>query len=105
MLTLIQSEESRSAWAPPAAKALDEVVWQTWIADGRARDRRNSAARITAVKWASIAGLFAAAGLGSRLVPFEVVVRFVVAASGMVVMFQAFQTRHYSNAVVFGALA
>jgi hypothetical protein len=56
------------------------------------------------VKWASIAAL-AAAGLWSHLVPFEVVVRFLVTAGAMVVMFQAFQARYYAVAAVFAALA
>jgi len=46
-----------SAWAPPAARPLDEVVWQAWVVRRRAEDRSSSAARIMAVKWASIAGL------------------------------------------------
>jgi len=57
------------------------------------------------VKWASVAGLLAAAGLWSHLGPFEVVVRFLVTASAMVVMFQAFPARYYAVAAVFGALA
>lgn len=80
-------------------------MWQAWVAKGRAQDRRSSAARIKAVKWASIAGLLAAAGIWSHLVPFEVVVRFLVTAGAMVVMFQAFQARQYAGAAVFGALA
>ena len=105
MPTLGKSEESQSAWAPPAARPLDEAVWQAWVAKGHAQDRRSSAARIKAVKWASIAALLAAAGLWSHLAPFEVVVRFLVTAGAMVVMFQAFQARHYAVAAVFGALA
>ena len=37
--------------------------------------------------------------------PFEVLVRFLVTASALVLMFQAFQTRYYSVAAAFGALA
>jgi hypothetical protein len=105
MPTFAEPEESQSAWAPPAARPLDEAVWQAWVAKGRAQDRRSGAARIKAVKWDSIAGLLAAAGLWSHLGPFEVVVRFLVTASAMVVMFQAFQARYYAVAAVFGALA
>jgi hypothetical protein len=57
------------------------------------------------VKWASIAGLLGAAGLWSHLAPFEILVRFLVTASALAVMFQAFQTRYYPAAVTFGALA
>jgi len=49
--------------------------------------------------------LLAAAGLWSHLASFEVVVRFLVTASAMVVMFQAFRARNYAVAVVFGAIA
>jgi uncharacterized membrane protein YoaK (UPF0700 family) len=105
MPALVESEELQNAWVPPAARPLDEAVWQAWVAKGRAQDRRSSAARIKAVKWASIVGLLAAAGLWSHFAPFEVVVRFLVTASAMVVMFQSFQTRHYAVAAVFGALA
>jgi hypothetical protein len=65
----------------------------------------SSAARIKAVKWASIAALLAAAGFWSHLAPFEVAVRFVVTAGAMVVMFQALRARYYAVAAVFGALA
>jgi len=39
------------------------------------------------------------------MAPYEVVVRFIVAAGATVVMFQAFDARHYAVAAVFGALA
>jgi len=97
--------ELQNAWVPPAARPLDEAVWQAWVAKGRTQDQRSSAARTKAVEWASIAGLLAAAGIWSHLGPFEVVVRFLVTAGAVVVMFQAFQARHYAVAAVFGALA
>lgn len=62
MPTVVESEKSPSAWAPPAATPLDEAVWQAWVSRGRAHDRRSSAARMKALKWASIAAL-AAAGI------------------------------------------
>jgi hypothetical protein len=58
-----------------------------------------------AVKWVSIAALRVAAGLWSQLMPYEVLVRFIVAAGAIVVMFQAFQARNYAVAAVFAALA
>jgi hypothetical protein len=90
---------------PPAARPLDDAVWQAWIAKGRAQDRRSSAARIRAVKWASVVGLLIVAGFWSHLAAFEVVVRFLVTASAIVMVFQAFRARHYAVAAVFGALA
>ena len=76
-------------------------MWQAWVAKGRAQDRRSSAIRIRAVKWASIAGLLAAAGAWSHVAPFEVVVRFLVTASAMVLIFQAFQAKDYTVSVAF----
>ena len=74
-------------------------------AKGRAREQRSNAARVKAATWVSIGGLLAIAGLWSHLTPYEVIVRFIVAATAMVVMFQAFHARHYAVAAVFGGLA
>ena len=105
MATVVELEKSESAWAPPATRPLDEAVWQTWVAKGLAQDRRSSAARIKAVKWTSLAALLAVAGLWSHLTPFETAIRFLVTASAIIVLFQAFQARHYALAAVFAALA
>ena len=94
-----------SVWAPPAAMPLDEAVWRAWVAGGCARDRRSGAARISAVKWASIAALLAAAVFWFHLAPFEVVVRFLVSAGAMVILFQALRARYYAVSAAFGALA
>ena len=90
---------------PPLWKRLDEAVWQAWLEKGRARDRRNSAARMVAVKWASLAGLVVVAGLWSHLGPYDVTARFIVAAGAIVMMFHAISSRHYAFAALFGALA
>jgi len=104
MSAAIASAGPRETWAPPPTKPLDEAVWQAWVAKGKAQERRSGAAHTKVVRWVSIAGLLAAAGLWS-LAPYEVVIRFIVAAGATVVMFQAFQARHYAVAAVFGALA
>jgi hypothetical protein len=105
MPTFVKSEESHRAAAPPAARPLDEAVWQAWVAKGRAQDRQSSAARTKAMKWISAAGLLAAAGFWSHPGPFEFVIRLLVSASAIVVMFQSLQARYYAVAAVFGALA
>ena len=105
MSALVELQGSPDVWEPPVVKPLDEAVWQAWVAKGRAQERRSSAAHMKAVKWVSIAALLVAAGLWSDLTPYEVVVRFIVAAGAMIVMFQAFHARHYAFAAVFGALA
>jgi hypothetical protein len=103
--TSVELQGPREAWTPPASEPLNEAVWQAWVAKGRAQDRRSSATRIKAVKWASIAGLLAAAGLWSHVAPFEVVVRFLVTASAIVLIFHAFQAKYYVVAAAFGVLA
>lgn len=92
---------------PPLSKTFgdDETAWRAWVAKGRARDRRNSAACMKAVKWVSLAGLFAVVALWSRLAPYDVVVRFIVAAGSIIVMFHAIRARHYVFAALFGAFA
>jgi hypothetical protein len=92
-------------WEAPPATPLDEAVWQAWLAKSRARERQGSAARAKAVKWISIVGLLASAGLWSYLAPYKVGVGFIVAAGAIVMMFQAFHARRYSFAAVFGGLA
>ena len=62
MPTVVESEKSQSAWAPPATRPLDEAAWQAWVAKGHAQDRRSIAARIKAVKWTAIVALLAATG-------------------------------------------
>lgn len=87
------------------SRPLDEAVWQAWVEKGGAQDRRGGAARLEAVKSVSIAALLAAVGLWSHLAPYDIVVRFIVAAGAIVVMFHAFHARHYASASVFGSLA
>ena len=105
MSTSVELPGPQQTWSPPATTQLDEAVWQAWVAKGRAQDRRSSATRFKAVKCASIVGLLGTAGIWSHFDPFEVLIRFLVTASALVLMFQAFQTRSYQVAATFGALA
>lgn len=89
----------------PPVKPLDEAVWNAWVARGRAQDRRDSAARVRAIEWVSVAALLAAAALWSRVAPYETVVRFIVCAGAMVATFQVIRARRYAFVPVFGALA
>ncbi len=92
---------------PSLARPLDqgEAEWQTWVAKGRAKDLRGSAAREKAVKWVSIVALLVTAGFWPQVAPYELGVRFLVAAGAIAVMFEAFQTRRYAFSAVFGILA
>ena len=87
------------------SKPLDEAVWQAWQEKGRARDRRNSATRMVAVMWASLAGLVVIAALWSHLGTYDVEARFVVAAGAIAVMFHAIHAGRYALAAVLGAVA
>ncbi len=105
MSTSVALQESRDIQTPLMWTPLDEAAWQAWVAKGSAQDRRDTARRVKAVKWASIAALLTAAVLWSQLTPYEVVVRFLVAAGAIFVMFQAFDVRQYAVAAVFAVLA
>ncbi len=98
-------DEPRSVSESPPAKLLDEAEWQAWLSRGRARDRRNSAARAKTLKWVFIAALLAAAALWSQLTPYEAFVRFTASTGAIVVMFQAFAAQRYASAAVFGTFA
>ena len=91
----------------PLAEPLDEAVWQAWVVKGRWQEERGNAARLEAAKWMSLAGLLmaAAAGVWSHLTPYDVVVRFLVAAGALVLMSNAFHNRQYAIATLFGLIA
>jgi len=96
-----QTKTSSASWEVPLTKPLDQAVWQKWVEKGRAQDRRSSAVRLQAIKWGAIGVLLAAAGLGAFLVPYDVVIRFLVAGGALVVMLQAIHIRKYALAAVF----
>jgi hypothetical protein len=106
MSASVTLQKTEDVFAPPLAKPLDESVWQAWVLKGRAQDERSHAAAMKAVTWISLVTLLlVAAGLWSYIRPYDVAVRFLLAAGGLLLMFQAVHTRHYAFATVFGALA
>lgn len=105
MSTSVELQGSRTVSETPPAKPLDEAVWNAWVAKGRAQDRRDNVAQVTATKWVSIVALLAASVLCSYFAPYDAMVRFIVAAGAIIVMLQAFHTRHYADVVVFGSIA
>ena len=104
MSTSVELLTLKEVWTPPPVKPLDERAWQAWVVKGRTQDRRRSAGFMKGLQWVSIAGLLAAIGYWPHLGPYDVVVRFVVAAGALAMMFQALRSRHYVVAPVFGAL-
>lgn len=93
-----------NVWTPPAVKPLDVELWQAWLAKGRAQDRRRIGRFITGVTWVTIAGLLAAVGHWPHPVAFDLVIRFVVAAGALRLIFHALGSRSYVVAAVLGAL-
>jgi hypothetical protein len=88
----------------PVAKPLNEAIWQSWLARGRARDLRRHTARIRAVKWVGIAGFLATSVIWSTLAPYGVVVRFVLSLCSLVLMYTALRVPRYAFAATFGVL-
>ena len=103
MPTLDGLRESRSATYASAA-VLDERAWQTWLTKGRLQEERSSRIRLEIVKLAAIGVLLAAAALWSYVAPYEIALRFAVAAASIFVMFHALGARRYAFAAVFGTL-
>jgi len=101
----VDLEKARETWAPPLSKPLDEVRWQAWLKKGRVQDRRDAAARLTAVKWISLGALAALALFWSSVSPYESVARFIVTAGAIVLMLRAFHKGQYAFSAVFAALA
>ena len=104
MPTSIGLQELSEVRETPPSNRLDEAVWQAWLGKGRARDRRNSTARMVAVKWVSLAGLVVVAAVWSYLGPYGVAARFVVAAGAIAVMFHAIHDGRYALAAVFAVV-
>lgn len=85
------------------SKPFDEAESQAWAVE-RPPERRGTPVAIKAVEWASIVGLLALGGLWSRVTPFEVAARFLVAAGAIIVMAQSLLARRYAVVAVSGAL-
>jgi len=105
MSDAVEVKRPTTTWEAPAVKPLDEAVWQAWKAKGRARDRQGRETRIKALKWGSIVALLAIAGLWSQLASYDILIRFVLAAAGVAMMFEAFNKWQYALGAVFAGLA
>jgi hypothetical protein len=58
-----------------------------------------------AVKWVWLAGLAVVAGLWSRLAPYDVLARYILAAGAIVMTFHAVHAERYALGVVFAGIA
>ena len=85
MSTAVAIEELPEVLETATPSLPDEVGWQV-------RPVEHSPARwvwstaVKAIKWAAIVELLALGGVWSRVTPFEVAARFLVAAGAIVVM-------------------
>ena len=105
MSKAVAVKNSTIVWESPPVKPLDEAVWQAWKAKGRAQERQGREARIKALKWASIVGFLAVAALWSRLAPYEIVIRCVLTAAAVGMMFEVFNKRRYAFGAAFAGIA
>ena len=85
--------------------ALDERAWRAWLTKGRLQAERAARVRLEAVKAVSILGLLAAAVLWPSVAPYEIALRFGIAAASLWVMFQAFRSGHHTLGAMFGVVA
>ena len=104
MSASVASVASKALWTPPEVKPFQEKVWQAWLAEGRAQERRGHALFLKCVKWMSIVALMAALSRWPHPGPYDTVVRFAVVLGALTMMSQALRSKYYVLAAVFGAL-
>jgi hypothetical protein len=100
--------ESNKVMEPPAAMKvvqLNESIWQAWQIRNAESDRRSAAARLVAVKCASIALLIITATLWEYIGSYHVAIRFALALGALVVAGQALRSRRFGFAFTFLAIA
>ena len=102
----LRLKASTYAWEQHLTKPSHEdgASYRAWLAKGDDQDRRSNSARVKAVAVVSIAVLLATAALWSRLIPYEIAVRFVVTVGAISLMINATHLHYYASLVVFGAL-
>ncbi len=102
MSTAVAVEELPEVLETPTSRPLDGAEWQAWPVEHQPkRVVRPVAVRI--VKWAAIVGLLALGGLWSRVTPFEVAARFLVAAGAIVIMARSLLAARFTVVAVAGA--
>jgi hypothetical protein len=101
----MEMQESVHGYQAPAAKPLDEARWEAWKEKGRAQDRKRHLAQVIVVRCVALGILLTAAVLGSRLAPYELLVRSAVFASLLALTWQAVRARQLALAAAFGLVA
>jgi len=103
MSTTVVVEELPEILETAAPSLPGEVEWHVWPVEHSPARRVRSAA-IKAIKWAAILGLLALGGVWSRVTPFEVTARYLVAAGAIIVMARSLLARRYAVVAVAGAI-
>jgi hypothetical protein len=88
-----------------AWQELDESRWRAWTLKGLASDEQGRASLLKRVTWTTVALLVAAAGVGSLVGQYAVIIRFLVMAGAFFVMASMLQTRRYVLAALCGVVA
>lgn len=104
MPTLTAQAVQPPAWQPPPVLPLNQKMWDAWEAKCRFEDRHIVSTQLSIIKWVVIMALLATAILWSRLSPYEVVPRFIVAVGSAAAMLRASGRKQYWWSVVFASL-
>jgi len=104
---LLSEQRVQTAQAP---KPLDEAVWNAWLDKNSARDRRNHAFRMDAVRWGCIGLLSLAAGLSFQhafAYPLlgTSVFQFALTLGAIAFAWQTISSRRYVLALAFATVA
>jgi hypothetical protein len=104
---LLSEQRVQTAQSP---KPLDEAVWNAWLDKNSARDRRNHAFRMDAVRWGCIGLLLLAAGLSFQhafAYPLlgTSVFQFALTLGAIAFAWQTISSRRYVLALAFATVA
>lgn len=93
MSIAIEVIEVRAVYEIAAARPLDEAVWQAWVAKGRSREKRESAARRKVGELVAAAGLLVVAGLWPISTAHDSVGRIAAALGAVGLMWDGLRAR------------
>ena len=103
MSTAVAVEELPEVLETAIPSLPDEADWQLGPVE-HSPGRRVWSTAAKAIKWAAIIGLLALGGVWSRVTPFEVTARCLVAAGAIIVMARSLLARRYAVVAVAGAI-
>lgn len=106
--TMLLSEQRIETAQNP--KPLDEAVWNAWLDRNSAKDRRNHAFHMEAVRWGCIGLLLLAAGLSfQHAFPYPLlgtkVFQFALTLGAIAFAWQTISSRRYVLSLAFASVA